>query len=328
MEFYGTMNIFATFEARVRERRAGPHPDPGTCPRGSTSPAWWWSRRAIASHGDLATNAALVLAKEAKTNPKALGETLAADLRADPDVAEASVAGPGFINLRLAPGIFHDVVRAALTDGRGLRARRHAGGPGQHRVRLGQSHRPDACGPWARRGVRRRAGQPARGRRARRDARILHQRCRRAGRRARPLGLPALPRGARARRRPGAGGALSGRLPRAGRARGSPRLHGARPPRPARGRVAADGAGLRHRRDDGPDPRRSRPARHPPRRVLLRSHPQGARCPSCWRSCARRASSTRAACRRPRASCPRIGRTASRPCSAPWSSATTSTGRC
>lgn len=54
-----------------------------------------------ASHGDLATNAAMVLAKPAATNPRALAEKIVARLAVDPDVTEASVAGPGFINLRL-----------------------------------------------------------------------------------------------------------------------------------------------------------------------------------------------------------------------------------
>ncbi|MBS0255899.1 MAG: arginine--tRNA ligase [Proteobacteria bacterium] len=54
------------------------------------------------SHGDLATNAAMVLAKGAATNPRALAEALVAELAALPLVAEASIAGPGFINLRLA----------------------------------------------------------------------------------------------------------------------------------------------------------------------------------------------------------------------------------
>ena len=116
MEFYGTMNIFATFEARVRGAvqaliQSGQLPEGLDLARVVVEPP------RDASHGDLATNAALVLAKEAKTNPKALGETLAAALRADPDVTEASVAGPGFINLRLAQGTFHAVVRAALTAG-------------------------------------------------------------------------------------------------------------------------------------------------------------------------------------------------------------------
>ena len=55
------------------------------------------------SHGDLATNAAMVLAKEAKTNPRALAEHIVAKLAGDPLVSSAEIAGPGFINLRLAP---------------------------------------------------------------------------------------------------------------------------------------------------------------------------------------------------------------------------------
>jgi arginyl-tRNA synthetase len=60
------------------------------------------------SHGDLATNAAMVLAKPAKLNPRALGEALAAELGKLDDVAEASVAGPGFINLRLTDAAWRD----------------------------------------------------------------------------------------------------------------------------------------------------------------------------------------------------------------------------
>ncbi len=55
------------------------------------------------SHGDLATNAAMVLAKQAKTNPRALAEKIAAKLEADPQITNAEIAGPGFINLRLDP---------------------------------------------------------------------------------------------------------------------------------------------------------------------------------------------------------------------------------
>ncbi|MBV7264902.1 arginine--tRNA ligase [Erythrobacter ani] len=53
------------------------------------------------AHGDLATNAAMVLAKAAKTNPRALAEQIAAKLEAEPTVTSAEIAGPGFINLRL-----------------------------------------------------------------------------------------------------------------------------------------------------------------------------------------------------------------------------------
>ncbi|MBL0915716.1 MAG: arginine--tRNA ligase, partial [Sphingopyxis sp.] len=60
------------------------------------------------SHGDVATNAAMVLAKPAGTNPRALAEALVAELGALDEVTEASVAGPGFINMRLADGSWRD----------------------------------------------------------------------------------------------------------------------------------------------------------------------------------------------------------------------------
>lgn len=72
-----------------------------------------------ASHGDLATNAAMVLAKPAKLNPRALGEALAAELAKLDEVAGASVAGPGFINLRLTDAAWRDElaqIRAAGDD--------------------------------------------------------------------------------------------------------------------------------------------------------------------------------------------------------------------
>jgi arginyl-tRNA synthetase len=55
------------------------------------------------AHGDLATNAAMVLAKQAKTNPRALAEKIVEHLEREPDIAEATIAGPGFINLRVSP---------------------------------------------------------------------------------------------------------------------------------------------------------------------------------------------------------------------------------
>ncbi|MDP2130962.1 MAG: arginine--tRNA ligase [Erythrobacter sp.] len=56
------------------------------------------------AHGDLATNAAMVLAKGAGTNPRSLAEAITAKLRAQPAITSADIAGPGFINLRLTPG--------------------------------------------------------------------------------------------------------------------------------------------------------------------------------------------------------------------------------
>ncbi|MGZ8285325.1 MAG: arginine--tRNA ligase [Allosphingosinicella sp.] len=69
------------------------------------------------SHGDLATNAAMVLAKKAGTSPRALAELIAPKLEALEEVEKAELAGPGFINIRLSPSIWHDELRSILTDG-------------------------------------------------------------------------------------------------------------------------------------------------------------------------------------------------------------------
>ena len=69
------------------------------------------------AHGDLATNAAMVLSKDAKMNPRALADLLVAEIAKEPGVTEVSVAGPGFINIRLDPALFADVLRAALQQG-------------------------------------------------------------------------------------------------------------------------------------------------------------------------------------------------------------------
>ncbi|ESZ01374.1 arginine--tRNA ligase [Mesorhizobium sp. LNHC209A00] len=110
------MNIFADFTARVTKAvqaldlrdQDGVSPD--------------LSRIAVepprdASHGDLATNAAMVLAKPTGQNPRALAERLADALRADKDVAAAEVAGPGFVNLRLQDGFWQAHLSALLGEG-------------------------------------------------------------------------------------------------------------------------------------------------------------------------------------------------------------------
>jgi len=71
-----------------------------------------------ALHGDMATNAAMVLAKPAGQPPRAIAEALAARLAADPRIVSAEVAGPGFLNLRLSPESWRAIVRAALVEGR------------------------------------------------------------------------------------------------------------------------------------------------------------------------------------------------------------------
>jgi arginyl-tRNA synthetase len=70
-----------------------------------------------ASHGDMATNAAMVLAKDAKAKPRDLAEQIAAKLRADDLIASVAVAGPGFINLTLKPSAWSDALRTVLREG-------------------------------------------------------------------------------------------------------------------------------------------------------------------------------------------------------------------
>ena len=70
-----------------------------------------------AAHGDMATNAAMVLAKDAGTKPRPLAEAIAAKLRGDDLVAKAEVAGPGFINLTLKPAAWIGALRAVLEAG-------------------------------------------------------------------------------------------------------------------------------------------------------------------------------------------------------------------
>ncbi|MFL6858224.1 MAG: arginine--tRNA ligase [Allosphingosinicella sp.] len=70
-----------------------------------------------ASHGDLASNAAMVLAKRAGTNPRALAGLIAPKLEALAEVAGVEIAGPGFLNLRLSPDVWREELRAILADG-------------------------------------------------------------------------------------------------------------------------------------------------------------------------------------------------------------------
>ncbi|WP_416915625.1 MAG: arginine--tRNA ligase [Roseicyclus sp.] len=70
-----------------------------------------------AAHGDMATNAAMVLSKPAGMKPRDIAEALAGKLALDPRIASAEVAGPGFLNLRLTPDAWRGVVAAILTQG-------------------------------------------------------------------------------------------------------------------------------------------------------------------------------------------------------------------
>src|SRR3954453_9011442 len=69
------------------------------------------------THGDMATNVAMGLAKEAGKKPRELAELVAEKLRADKLIAKVDVAGPGFINLALKPFVWIDTLRATVIAG-------------------------------------------------------------------------------------------------------------------------------------------------------------------------------------------------------------------
>ncbi|RWI95490.1 arginine--tRNA ligase [Mesorhizobium sp.] len=121
------MNIFADFNARIVKAVEAldlKNKDGG---------ALDLSRIAVepprdASHGDLATNAAMVLAKPTGQNPRALAEQLTAALRSDADIASADVAGPGFVNLRLKDGFWQAHLAVLLGEGRNYGRSKIGGG--------------------------------------------------------------------------------------------------------------------------------------------------------------------------------------------------------
>ena len=109
------MNVFADIRALVMTC-LDTLEAAGTLPAGLNRSAITVEPPRDAAHGDMATNAAMVLAKPAKMNPRAIAEALAAELGKDARVIVAEVAGPGFLNMRLADGVWAGVIKAALTD--------------------------------------------------------------------------------------------------------------------------------------------------------------------------------------------------------------------
>lgn len=69
------------------------------------------------SHGDVATNAAMVLAKPLGTNPRALAELIVPRLKEDADIVDVSIAGPGFINIRLGKGYWQRLLASMIEEG-------------------------------------------------------------------------------------------------------------------------------------------------------------------------------------------------------------------
>jgi arginyl-tRNA synthetase len=110
------MNVFTLFTAHVRSAiealaAAGAFPRPPDLERVVVEPP------RDAAHGDLATNAAMALAKDAGLKPRDLAERLAAELGKLPQITKVEVAGPGFINMTLDPSVWRQALRAAILAG-------------------------------------------------------------------------------------------------------------------------------------------------------------------------------------------------------------------
>lgn len=110
------MNLFSDIRALVLDALAQ-MVQAGELPAGLDTAAVTVEPPRDPAHGDMATNAAMVLAKPAAKKPREIADHLAARLAQDPRITSAEVAGPGFLNLRLAPAEWQGVLRAALTEG-------------------------------------------------------------------------------------------------------------------------------------------------------------------------------------------------------------------
>ncbi|MDK3016341.1 arginine--tRNA ligase [Pseudodonghicola flavimaris] len=110
------MNIFADIRALVLDTLAAMTAE-GLLPEGLSFDNVTVEPPRDAAHGDMATNAAMVLAKPAKMKPRDIAETLAGRLAADDRITSAEVAGPGFLNLRLDPGLWQGLIGQVLALG-------------------------------------------------------------------------------------------------------------------------------------------------------------------------------------------------------------------
>jgi arginyl-tRNA synthetase len=123
------MNVFAHVEQRIRaalEALKAQRRLPADLPLAGIET----QEPRDSAYGDMASNAAMVLAKEARLKPRDIAEMLAAKLSEEPQVAKAQVAGPGFLNLTFRPVFWHDLVRILLEQG-----------PAYGRSNLGQGQR-------------------------------------------------------------------------------------------------------------------------------------------------------------------------------------------
>ncbi len=121
------MNLFAEFLQVIREAVTAAAAEQGLTTSPDLSRVTAEPPRE-AAHGDVSTNAAMVLNKAFGKPPRVLAEAIAAKLSAHPDVAVVDIAGPGFINLRLKPVVWRRVLASVLALGDGYGRSRLGGG--------------------------------------------------------------------------------------------------------------------------------------------------------------------------------------------------------
>ncbi len=110
------MNIFKDFREKVVEQLEVLVAD-GVLPQGLDLSRVSVEPPRDPSHGDIATNAAMVLAKNASMKPRDLAGRIVAGLADDPEIESADIAGPGFINMRVNADVYRSVVAHALSAG-------------------------------------------------------------------------------------------------------------------------------------------------------------------------------------------------------------------
>jgi arginyl-tRNA synthetase len=111
------MNLFTQMRAHVLDTLAAMTAE-GQLPAGLDMTAVTVEPPRDAAHGDMATNAAMVLAKPSGRNPREIATELARRLADDPRIQTVEVAGPGFLNMRLVDGVWQGLVHEALVQGK------------------------------------------------------------------------------------------------------------------------------------------------------------------------------------------------------------------
>ncbi len=110
------MNIFADVELKVKAALEALTSE-GKLPADLAIPQPQADAPRDPTHGDVAINTAMVLAKPAKMKPRDIADLLKAKLEADTAIAKVDVAGPGFLNITFKPVVWHDLIRAILAQG-------------------------------------------------------------------------------------------------------------------------------------------------------------------------------------------------------------------